>query len=68
MTYELQLKQLREARAISEQEIAQLLDVSLDEYADIEADVEPLFFNEALLIADYLRVPLDVLAGRSTYG
>ncbi|GMA46877.1 helix-turn-helix domain-containing protein [Tetragenococcus muriaticus] len=64
-TYE-RLKQLREEKGLTQNEIAQSLDIDRSVYNKIETNVRPIRENELITIADFFSVSTDYLLGRTS--
>lgn len=64
-TYE-RLKHLREEKELTQNEIAQSLDIDRSVYNKIETNVRPIRENELTTIADFFNVSTDYLLGRTS--
>lgn len=64
-TYE-RLKHLREEKELTQNEIAQSLDIDRSVYNKIETNLRPIRENELTTIADFFNVSTDYLLGRTS--
>lgn len=61
---EIRLKDVRESRNVSQEDVAQHIGVSQQFISRVEHGTKDMSFSLATEIADYLNVSLDELAGR----
>lgn len=65
-TYAERLKQLREAKGLSTEDMSDVLSISEDSYELLESPVHAMtFLPELIELADFFNVSLDYLVGRS---
>ncbi len=64
----IQLRALREARDLTQQDLASILKVSRATYANIETGRQSVSLDVAWKIAVFFRVPLDKLTPEPIYG
>lgn len=60
------VKQLRDEKDLTQNELAQLLGMNRSVYNKIETNVRPIRENELTAIADFFSVSTDYLLGRTT--
>lgn len=65
MTFSDRLKSLRKARKIKQSDLAQLLNITVRHYQEIEYGHIDIPTSKLLALADYFDVSLDYLVGRS---
>jgi transcriptional regulator with XRE-family HTH domain len=61
------LRQLRNEKKISQEELSRLINISRPTYAQYEIDRRVPEYNTLERLADYFNVSLDYLVGRSEY-
>lgn len=64
----LQMKRIRESKGLSQQYVADLIDVPVRRYGSWEREERKMNFEDACRIADVLECTLDELAGREWKG
>ncbi len=62
------LKELRSARALTQKEMAKLLECTVTHYQRIEYGQVNLYTLDLITLADFFGVTLDYLVGRSDKG
>lgn len=62
--YELRLRELREEKRITQNEIAKYLTISRSAYAHYESGDRQMNYETLCLLADYYAVSIDYLIGR----
>lgn len=57
------LKNAREDRDISQQEMADLLEITQSNYSKIETGIQEPSLNQLMIIAEYFKLTIDELLG-----
>lgn len=65
--YQLRLKDLREDHDLTQDECAKIGYISKNSYIRYEKNERQIPLNIAIIYADYYKVSLDYLAGRTNY-
>lgn len=59
------LKDLREDKDMTQENVAQIIDTSREQYSRWERGAQEIPFHHAITLADFYRVSLDYIAGRT---
>ena len=65
MSFEANLKQLRQKRALSQKAVAEALGITVRQYQRFESGEQRPGYDNLIRIADFFQVPLDWLTGRT---
>lgn len=65
MEYHKRVKDIREDNDLKQEEIAKLIGTSQSYYAQYENGKRPIPFERMIQLAEYYKVSLDYLAGRT---
>ena len=65
MAFYQRLKDLKEDADLTQEEISEIIEVSTNHYGKYERGETDIPFSKAIILADYYKVSLDYIAGRT---